>query len=98
MAGPSSFPSFIALTCLIGSDVDRGKLRDEGALARDAVDRLDLEGVLRVGQQVADVDVPLGQAELPRDELHVFVATHALPTLHAALLADDVIQQVTSAT
>ena len=37
-------------------------MRGVGALVRDAVDGLDLEGVLRVGQQVADVDAGLGEA------------------------------------
>lgn len=82
------------LTCLIGRDVDRGKLGVLETFAGDAVHGLDFEGILGVGHQVADVDVPLGQAELAGDELHVVVATHAQPALHATLLADDVVQQV----
>lgn len=82
------------LTCLIGRDIDRGKLWVLETFAGNAVHRLDFKGVLRVGHQVADVDVPLGQAELAGDELHVVIATHAQPALHATLLADDVVEQV----
>lgn len=65
-----------------------------GALAGDAIHRLDLEGVLGVGHQVADVDASLSEAQLARHELHVVVAARAQPPLHAALLADDVVEQV----
>lgn len=82
------------LTCLIGRDVDRGKLGVLKTFAGDAIDRLDFKGILGVGHQVANVDVPLGQTELAGDKLHVVVATHAQPALHATLLADDVVQQV----
>lgn len=59
-------PSKAALTSLIGSDVDSHMLGRIGTLVADAVDGLDLEGVDRVGQQVADEDAGLGQAHLPR--------------------------------
>jgi len=64
------------------------------ALVGDAIHSLDLEGVLGVGHQVADVDATLGEAELARHELHVVVAAGAQAPLHAALLADDVVEQV----
>lgn len=69
-----------------------------GALIADAVDGLDLEGVERVGQQVADEDAGLGQARLPRREFHVVVAVRAvrLPVC-AALLANDVVDHVIAA-
>lgn len=65
-----------------------------GTLVGDAIHGLDLEGVLGVGHQVADVDASLGEAELARHELHVVVAAGAQAPLHAALLADDVVEQV----
>lgn len=86
--------SGLLLTSLVGGDVHGRKLRGEGALVGDAVHRLDLEGVLRVGQQVADVDARLRQAQLARGELHVVPAARARPAAGAAALADDVVHQV----
>jgi len=82
------------LTSLVGGDVHRCEVRGEGALVGDAVHRLDLEGVLGVGQQIADVDAGLRQAQLAWGELHVVPTTRARPTAGAAALADDVVHQV----
>lgn len=84
----------LSLTSLVGGDVDRRELRGEGALVGDAVHSLDLKGVLGVGQEVADVDARLRQAQLARRELHVVPAAGAGPPARAAALADDVINQI----
>lgn len=82
------------LTRLVGGDVDRSKLGRIGALVRDAVHSLDLEGVLGVSQQVADVDVGVHQSQLTGDELHVVPAAGAAAAAAAAALADDVVDHV----
>lgn len=84
-------------TSLIGGDVDRRELRRVGALVRNAVDRLDLEAVLRVGLQVAHGDAALGQPEVTRRDVHVVVAARAQAPLGQALLADDVVEDVVAA-
>jgi len=85
------------LTSLVGGDVDGGVLGGVGALVRHAVDGLHLEGVLRVGQQVADVDAGLRQAQLTGQELHVVAAARAAAAAAAAALADDVEDDVLAA-
>lgn len=72
-------------------------MRRVGALVADAVDGLDLEAVEGVGQQVADQHPALGQAQLPRDEVHVVVTVGAGPPVGTALLAHDVVDDVTAA-
>lgn len=47
-----------------------------------------------MGQQVADVDAGLCQAQLAGGELHVVPAARACPTARATALADDVVHQV----
>lgn len=84
----------VPLTGLVGGDIDRGVLGRVGALIRHAVDGLHLEGVLRVGQQVADVDPGVGQAQLARQELNVVSAAGAAAAAAAAALADDVVDDV----
>lgn len=87
----------LPLTGLVGGDVDRGVLGRVGALVRDTVDGLHLEGVLCVGQQVADVDPGLGQAQLAGQELDVVAAAGAAAAAAAAALADDVVDDVLAA-
>lgn len=88
---------FPTLTSLIGGDIDRGKLWRVWALVRNAVDRLDLEAVLRVGLQVAHGNSALGQPEVSRRDVHVVVAARAHAPLGQALLADDVVEDVVTA-
>lgn len=90
-------PALEVLTCLVGGDVHGGELRREGALVGDAVHGLDLEGVLGVGQQVADVDAGLRQAQLARRVLHVVPAAGAGAAARAAALTDDVVDEILAA-
>jgi hypothetical protein len=62
------------LTSLVGSNVHSRIARWQRALARNAIDRLNFKGVACVGQQVANVDLALCQAQLPRHKLHVVIA------------------------
>lgn len=89
--------AFEVLTCLVGGDVHGGELRREGALVGDAIDGLDLEGVLGVSQQVADVNARLSQAQLAGRVLHVVPTAGAGAPARAAALADDVVDQVLAA-
>lgn len=82
---------------MVGGDVHRGELGREGALVSDAIYGLDLEGILRVCQQVADVDSRLSQAQLAGRVLHVVPAARAGTPARAAALADDVIDKVLTA-
>lgn len=84
-------------TRLIGGDVDRGELRRVRALVGHAVDRLDLEAVLRVGLEVAHGHAALGQPQVARRDVHVVVAPRAHAALGQALLADDVVEDVVAA-
>lgn len=61
------------LTSLVGGDIHSCESGWQRALARDTVDRLHLKGVARVGQQTADVDTALCQAQLPRHKLHIVI-------------------------
>lgn len=61
------------LTGLVGGDIHSCIAGRQRAFARDAVDSLHLKGVAGVGQQVADVDPALGQAQLSGLELHVVI-------------------------
>lgn len=85
------------LTGLVGGDVDRDMLRRIRALVADAVDSLDLKAVDGMRQQVADEHPSFGQAQLSRDEVHIVVAVGAGPSVSAALLAHDVVHDVTAA-
>lgn len=85
------------LTSLVSGDVDRGVLRRVGALIRHPVDSLHLKRVLRVGQQVADVDPGFCQAQLTGQKLDVVPAARAAPPAAAAALADDVEDDVLAA-
>lgn len=85
------------LTSLVGGDVNRDMLRRIRALVADAVDSLDLKAVEGMCQQVADEHPSFGQAQLSRDEVHIVIAVGAGPSVSAALLADDVVHDVTAA-
>lgn len=80
-----------ALTSLVSGDADSSELPGEAAERRDAVERVDLEGVVGVCQQVHHGDRGVGEAALPRQEAHVVAAGLAVPAAAtAAFLADDV--------
>lgn len=85
----------LILTRLIGGYIDGGVARRDGALGRDAVDGLDLEAVVRVGLQVPDGCVSLGEAQAPWRDLDVVVAAHTGAVL--ALLTHHVVHEVGSA-
>lgn len=85
------------LTSLVGGDVDRDMLRRIRALVADAVDSLDLKAVEGMRQQVADEHPRFGQAQLSRDEVYIVVAVGAGPSVSTALLADDVVHDITAA-
>lgn len=86
-----------SLTRLVGGDVDRSEAGRAGTLLRDSVDRLDLEGVPGVSQQVADVDAGVRQSQLTGDKLHVVPTAGAPAAPATAALADDVVDQVVPA-
>lgn len=94
MLDPNPQPS---PTGLVGGDINGDVLRWVRALVADAVDRLDLKGVEGVSQQVADEHPAFGQAQLSRDEVHVVVAVGAGPSVGAALLAHNVVDDVAAA-
>lgn len=83
-------------TSLVGGNVDGGELRRVWALIRHAVDSLDLKAVLGVCLQVADRHTTLCQAQVARRDVHIVIAARAHATLRQALLADDVVKDVTS--
>lgn len=85
------------LTGLVGGDFDRGVLWRVGALVGDPVDCLDLKGVLRVGQQVTDVDLGLCQAQLAGDELDIVPAACTASPAPSTALTDDVVDHVLAA-
>lgn len=68
---------YCRLTSLVCGDVESGELRRGGTLVRHSIHSLDLKSVLRVGQQVTDMDLWIGQAKLARHELHVVTAAIA---------------------
>lgn len=68
---------YCCLTSLVCGDVDSGELRRVGTLVRHSIHGLDLKSVLRVGQQITDMDPWIGQAQLARHELHVVTAASA---------------------
>lgn len=78
------------LTSLVGGDADGSKLPGQGTEVGDAVDGVDLEGVVGVCQQVHHGDGGVGEAALPWQEPHGAAARLALPPATPALLADDV--------
>lgn len=77
---------------MVGGDVDGGVARCDRTLGRDAVDRLDLEAVVRVGLQVPDGGGPDGEAQTPRRHVHVLIA--AATRTRVALLTHHVVHQV----
>ncbi len=81
---------YCCLTGLVGGDVDSGELRWEGTLVRHSIHSLDLKGVLRVGQQVTDVDPGISQAQLAGQELHIVTTASAGSSTRTTALADDV--------
>lgn len=78
------------LTSLISGNVDWGILRGVGALIWHPVDSLHLERVLRVGQQVTNVDPGFCQAQLTGQKLNVVPAAGAASPASTTALADDV--------
>lgn len=56
------------LTTLIGVDRDDRHLTRERTHVRDAVEGLDLKGVVGVCREVCDSDGGVGQAQRPREE------------------------------
>lgn len=67
------------------------------ALVADAVDGLDLEAVEGVGPQVADEHPGLLQTQLSGNKVHIVVAVRAGTPVGAALLADNVVDDVLAA-
>lgn len=78
------------LTSLVSGNVDWGILRGVGALVWHSIDSLNLKCVLRVGQQVANVDPRFCQAQLTGQKLHVVATAGAATPTSAAALTDDV--------
>lgn len=95
---PGSHSAEAAPTGLICGDVHGGELGRIGALVGNAVDRLDLEAVLRVGLQVPDRHAPLGQSQVARRDVHVVVAARTHSPVGKALLTDDVVEDIVAAT
>lgn len=85
-------------TGLICGDVHSGELRCIRALVGNSIDRLDFKAILCVGLQVADHHATLRQAQVARGNVHVVITPRAHAPLRKALLTDDVIQDVFTAT
>lgn len=58
----------LILTTLVGADRDDRHRTRERTHVRDAVEGLDLEGVVGVGREVGDSDGAVGEAQRPREE------------------------------
>lgn len=86
-----------SLTALVRADGDDGHLPRKGAHVGDAVEGLDLEGVVGVRREVHDGDGAVGQAQRSRQEAKVLLAELAAAGLGAATLAQDVVGEVAAA-
>ena len=86
------------LTSLVGGDVDGRVLGGVRALVGHAVHSLYFEGVLGVGQEVADVDAAVRQTQLTWDKLHIVSTAGAAPPPTATTLTYYVVDNIFSAT
>lgn len=84
----------VALTGLVGGDVNGGVVGRPGVFPRNPVDRLHLEAVAGVGLQVADHHLPLTETQPPGRHVHVVVAARARAPVAKALFTHHVVDQV----
>lgn len=84
----------MVLTSLVGGNIYGNMLRGVWTLIADTIDRLYLEAVDCVSQQVADEHPGLSQTQLSGNKLHVVVAVGTGPPVGLALLAHYVVDDV----